>query len=105
MKHDAIVSQGIQIHERVEIPNELLPADSMVEIQAKIAAGYYTKGEKVTDEADEAVQGRGWADDEVVKTVPLSWDDVNVSPPSGIFVRLLTKLTALSFCSSTKVGL
>ena len=40
MKHDAIVEQGIPIHERVEIPPELVPEDSRVEIDAKIHAGY-----------------------------------------------------------------
>ncbi len=57
MKHDAIVGQGygylqlsidngtdrrirIPIHERVELPEELIPADSRVEIDAKITAGW-----------------------------------------------------------------
>ena len=40
MKHDAIVEQGIPIKERVPIPDELIPADSRVEIDAKIHAGY-----------------------------------------------------------------
>lgn len=40
MKHDAIVEQGIPIHERVPIPDEMIPADSRVEIDAKIQAGY-----------------------------------------------------------------
>lgn len=80
MKHDAIVSQGIPIHERIEIPADLLPADSMVEIQAKIAAGYYTGGEKVTGEQLETIYGRGWAEDEAADgKITLPWDDVNVS--------------------------
>jgi GTP cyclohydrolase II len=40
MKHDAIVDQGIPILERVPIPDELIPEDSRVEIDAKIHAGY-----------------------------------------------------------------
>ena len=40
MKHDAIVEQGIPIYERVPIPDELIPEDSRVEIDAKIHAGY-----------------------------------------------------------------
>jgi hypothetical protein len=40
MKHDAIVSQGIPIHERVPIPDEMIPEDGRVEIDAKIHAGY-----------------------------------------------------------------
>ncbi len=44
MKHDAVVRAGIQIIERVPIPDELVPADARVEIDAKMAAGYYTEG-------------------------------------------------------------
>jgi GTP cyclohydrolase II len=36
MKHDAIVDQGIPIHERVPIPDEMIPEDSRVEIDAKM---------------------------------------------------------------------
>jgi len=42
MKHDAIVGQGIPIIERVELPEELIPEDSRVEIDAKITAGQST---------------------------------------------------------------
>ena len=42
MKYDALVRQGITIDERVPIPDELIPADARVEIEAKIAAGYFT---------------------------------------------------------------
>jgi GTP cyclohydrolase II len=42
MKHDALVSQGVDIVERVAIPDELIPADAHVEIEAKKAAGYFT---------------------------------------------------------------
>ncbi|ROW08889.1 hypothetical protein VMCG_02797 [Cytospora schulzeri] len=42
MKHDAIVGQGIPIHERIELPESLIPADSRVEIDAKITAGKVT---------------------------------------------------------------
>ncbi|KAF7544975.1 hypothetical protein G7Z17_g9542 [Cylindrodendrum hubeiense] len=55
MKHDAIVGQGIPIHERVELPEELIPADSRVEIDAKITAG-----KRMTAEELQAVQGRIW---------------------------------------------
>ncbi|KAL2211943.1 hypothetical protein CC79DRAFT_1265972 [Sarocladium strictum] len=60
MKHDAIVSQGIPITERVELPESLIPADSRVEIDAKITAGYFTAGKRMTTEELEAVQGRMW---------------------------------------------
>jgi GTP cyclohydrolase II len=42
MKHDALTSQGVEIVERVPIPDDLVPADAHVEIAAKKAAGYYT---------------------------------------------------------------
>ena len=45
MKHDAVVRSGIQIVERVPIPDDLIPADARVEMDAKTAAGYYTEGE------------------------------------------------------------
>ena len=41
MKHDALTGQGVDIVERVPIPDELVPADAHVEIEAKKAAGYY----------------------------------------------------------------
>ncbi|KAK4082125.1 uncharacterized protein Triagg1_1937 [Trichoderma aggressivum f. europaeum] len=62
MKHDAIVGQGIPIHERVELPDELIPADSRVEIDAKITAGYFTAGKRMTVEELQSVQGRLWED-------------------------------------------
>ena len=41
MKYDAVVRSGIHIVERVPIPAELIPADARVEMDAKMAAGYY----------------------------------------------------------------
>ncbi len=59
MKHDAITKSGIEILERVPIPEELIPADAKVEMEAKKAAGYFTKG-PVADAATLAqVKGRG----------------------------------------------
>ncbi|SCU89566.1 LAME_0E04302g1_1 [Lachancea meyersii CBS 8951] len=62
MKHDAIVEQGIPIIERVPIPDELVPPDSRVEIDAKINAGYFTTGKVMTEAELKAVQGRTWND-------------------------------------------
>jgi GTP cyclohydrolase II len=42
MKYDAIVRSGIAVGERVKIPDELIPADARVEMDAKMAAGYFT---------------------------------------------------------------
>ncbi|RLL94703.1 Uracil-regulated protein 1 [Aspergillus turcosus] len=69
MKHDAIVQSGIKILERVPIPEELIPSDSRVEIDAKINAGYFTTGRQYTMEELAAVKGRGWE----------KWEDVTVS--------------------------
>jgi GTP cyclohydrolase II len=41
MKHDALTTQGITVVEQVPIPDELIPADARVEMDAKKAAGYY----------------------------------------------------------------
>jgi GTP cyclohydrolase II len=42
MKYDALVAHGIQIIERVALPDELVPDNAQVEIAAKKAAGYFT---------------------------------------------------------------
>ena len=42
MKHDAITKAGISIHERIPIPDELIPEDAKVEMDAKKAAGYFS---------------------------------------------------------------
>ena len=43
MKHDAITRQGIEIVERVSIPDDLIPDDAKVEMDAKRAAGYFSE--------------------------------------------------------------
>jgi GTP cyclohydrolase II len=45
MKYGALVSQGVEIVERVPIPDYLVPSDAQVEIAAKKAAGYYSSEE------------------------------------------------------------
>ncbi|KTD64555.1 GTP cyclohydrolase II [Legionella spiritensis] len=42
MKYDAILKSGVEIVERVKIPDELIPKDAHVEMDAKRAAGYYS---------------------------------------------------------------
>ncbi|KAB8079382.1 GTP cyclohydrolase N terminal-domain-containing protein [Aspergillus leporis] len=66
MKHDAIVQSGIKILERVPIPEEMIPSDSRVEIDAKINAGYFTTGRQYTMDELAEVKGRGWE----------KWEDV-----------------------------
>jgi GTP cyclohydrolase II len=42
MKYDALVAGGVEIGERVPIPDDLVPPDASVEMEAKKAAGYFT---------------------------------------------------------------
>jgi GTP cyclohydrolase II len=59
MKYDAIVRSGIEVVERVKIPDALIPADARVEMDAKMAAGYFTVG-ALPDASELAKQkGRG----------------------------------------------
>lgn len=59
MKYNAITNSGIEVRERIAIPEEWIPADAQVEIAAKQAAGYYTPG-KVPDAIKLAqIKGRG----------------------------------------------
>jgi GTP cyclohydrolase II len=59
MKYDAIVGSGIEVVERVPIPDGLVPPDAMVEIEAKKAAGYYTPEGAPTSGSLDNVKGRG----------------------------------------------
>ena len=58
MKHDAIARQGIDIVERVPIPDELIPEDAWVEMDAKKSAGYYTDGAVPDEDTLAAAKGR-----------------------------------------------
>jgi GTP cyclohydrolase II len=57
-KYDAITGSGIDVGERVKIPDALVPADARVEIEAKIAAGYFTDGSVPTEDDLSRVKGR-----------------------------------------------
>lgn len=59
MKYDAITGSGIEVGERISIPDELIPADARVEIDAKMAAGYFTPGAAPGTEELKKVRGRG----------------------------------------------
>ncbi|KIK66149.1 hypothetical protein GYMLUDRAFT_38668 [Collybiopsis luxurians FD-317 M1] len=60
MKYDAIVGSGITINKRYDIPSHLIPPDSRVEIDAKIASGYFSSGKQVTQEDLKKTVGRAW---------------------------------------------
>ena len=59
MKYDAITGSGIEVGERVNIPDELIPADARVEMDAKMAAGYFTPGVVPDAEELKIAKGRG----------------------------------------------
>jgi GTP cyclohydrolase II len=58
MKYDAITAGGIEVGERVPIPDDLIPADARVEMDAKMAAGYFTPGEVPDADRLSATKGR-----------------------------------------------
>ncbi|MGZ3653581.1 MAG: GTP cyclohydrolase II [Bdellovibrionota bacterium] len=58
MKYDAIVNSGIEVMNRISIPNELIPQDAHVEMEAKKAAGYFHKEKPKTREQLRKVKGR-----------------------------------------------
>ena len=60
MKYNAIVNSGIEVINRYEIPDHLVPEDAQVELEAKRAAGYFSKSNAriKNDKELEAVKGR-----------------------------------------------
>jgi GTP cyclohydrolase II len=62
MKYNAITQSGIEIIERIPIPEELIPQDARVEIEAKKAAGYYTTGAVMDASTLAEVKGRSLVD-------------------------------------------
>jgi GTP cyclohydrolase II len=62
LKYDALARQGIEIGERVPIPDDLIPDDAQVEMDAKKAAGYFVN-ESVSAPRDLGqTKGRGFDD-------------------------------------------
>jgi GTP cyclohydrolase II len=58
LKHEAIVASGIEVGERVPIPDELVPPDAKVELEAKKAAGYFAPAGALGSAALGGVKGR-----------------------------------------------
>jgi GTP cyclohydrolase II len=54
MKYAPLVKNGIAVAERVELPEELIPHDARVEMDAKKAAGYHSKRKPAKDELKHA---------------------------------------------------
>ena len=62
MKYDAITGSGIDIVERVPIPDAMIPDDAKVEMEAKKAAGYFTPEGAPTEDELKATVGRNLRD-------------------------------------------
>lgn len=58
MKYNALVESGISIDERIALPDELIPADAQVEMEAKKAAGYYSDAPPVVGDELKNIHGR-----------------------------------------------
>lgn len=58
MKYDAIVGSGIEVVNRISIPDWLIPQDAQVEMEAKKAAGYFSKEKKKSKDELAKVKGR-----------------------------------------------
>ncbi|AFZ24607.1 GTP cyclohydrolase II [Cylindrospermum stagnale PCC 7417] len=59
LKFNAITAAGIEIVERIAIPEDLIPDDARVEIEAKKAAGYFTTGDVLDADGLADLKGRG----------------------------------------------
>ncbi len=58
MKFDAITQSGIEIVQRIALPDDLIPQDARVEMEAKKAAGYFTTGDVLDTNGLADVKGR-----------------------------------------------
>lgn len=58
MKYDAIVKSGIEVVNRISIPDALIPKDAQVEMEAKKAAGYFSKEGGKAGKDLEGIKGR-----------------------------------------------
>ena len=59
MKYDAIVGSGIEVVNRREIPDDLIPEDAHVEMEAKKTAGYFSADKKKVKNTAELDQVKG----------------------------------------------
>ena len=62
LKSEALVRQDVEIGEQVPIPDELIPADAQVEMDAKKAAGYFTDERVAAPQDLDAPRGRALED-------------------------------------------
>lgn len=59
MKYNAIVGSGIEVVNRLSIPDNLIPEDAQVEIEAKKAAGYFVDDDKKIKKGEELEKVKG----------------------------------------------
>ena len=59
LKYEALVEGGVEVGERVALPDDLVPGDAKVEMEAKKAAGYFTTGPAPTKADLANIVGRG----------------------------------------------
>lgn len=59
MKYNAITRSGIEVKERVSIPEDRIPPDAHVEMDAKKAAGYFSEKGAPTKDDLKKTRGRG----------------------------------------------
>jgi GTP cyclohydrolase II len=62
MKFDSLERAGIEVVERVKIPDDLIPQDALVEMDAKRAAGYYSPDRTLDSNELAKPKGRGLHD-------------------------------------------
>ena len=60
MKYDALINSGIDVKNRIAIPEELIPNDAQVEMDAKKAAGYYSETGSPDETELKKPKGRGF---------------------------------------------
>ena len=58
LKYDALVAGGVEIGARIPIPDDLVPPDASVEMEAKKAAGYFTPDGAPSEDALRKTVGR-----------------------------------------------
>jgi GTP cyclohydrolase II len=59
MKFDAMAAHGIEIVKRIPIPDDMIPRDASVEMDAKKAAGYFTDGTSAVQPTGDLANTKG----------------------------------------------
>jgi hypothetical protein len=98
MKYDAITKAGIEVVERVNIPDELIPADARVEMDAKTAAGYFTPGRPPTPKNSRKPKAGGWTRE------PTDLPTPPACPVPAGQPNCASLLAARACCSAARMG-